>query len=1027
MTRISLPSIILGLACCLSAGEPSDPGQRYVGIGLPAPSYFDGMYWFTDVVKCAGFRTADWGEIHNGSGADALGWPTQDFILIISANRIAGGTYPLRFRGQAAVSLGGTGGSVSAITYDAGTNTSSGSVTITAAEATGNVWLTFTGTRRTAGSAAGSGITDIRLIRPGYPVDGSKPFTDEFLQAAGTYHVVRSMDFTKTNTNPERTWADRRLPAAGATKHLPDPGGGSATFDLGGTWEDLVAMANASDTDLWICIPPRADDAYMTSLANLLRYGSDGVNPYTAAQASPVHPPLAAHLKIYVEVGNELWNFAPGFYGQRWLKVESDAARVQAAPSRHPINVDGSVTTSEWGAFQRFVAWRSAVASLRFRAVFGDAAMMTRVRPVFASQVRNGNAYLSEGLRWAERFYGQTGHPDVAPALNNTQVRTPAQLWYGAGGAAYYDSTAIPTWKQTDPTYGYASLVPATMEAYFQGMPSAAFTTDRATDSLWTAAFGLRMVCYEGGPGHGGNALGGIDAFEQEIVAYNQSERNVATMQNPQRIWDEHGGGLFVYYNAGMGNGAWDFGNFASHRGFAADNPKQRAIAQIVAEPKAALAFGRTVPAAIAVAGATDILTTESFYAPPGGDMVELRIANSGAPYTNGTVTVPVRVTTPGTYKARLVYRATQATSAELLAGGVRVGTFTLPASAVIADSASLSLTLPVGLTGLRVRPTGAGAVQLVRLDVIDATTVETPVFSLPAGSYTTDQTVSISTETPQAVIHYTLDGSTPTTLSPVYSGPLTIGTTTTLRAIAVRPGWTTSLLRSATYDLSGNINAGGLLTWNFSGSGLTNGLSATAASTFRRTGVQAATLVRGAGFPARSVDFFNDCGAIASGADSTGAGPTATTLAGAKTNGAYLQFTIAPAPGYRLVMSELRLAPWQQATTTTPTVTVEYSLDGFATAGIGLGSVTTGSSAWDGTPRSIALGGVAALQQATGPVTIRLWFHAFGQWQALGLGQISGDNVDLGIFGSVTPVAANTAPAITTGPVATPAAVSLP
>ena len=63
---------------------------------------------------------------------------------------------------------------------------------------------------------------------------------------------------------------------------------------------------------------------------------------------------------------------------------------------------------------------------------------------------------------------------------------------------------------------------------------------------------------------------------------------------------------------------------------------------------------------------------------------------------------------------------------------------------------------------------------------------VKKPVFSLKAGRYEEPQTVSISCETEGAIIHYTTDGSTPTASSTVYTEPLTISTTTTLKAIAI-------------------------------------------------------------------------------------------------------------------------------------------------------------------------------------------------------------------------------------------------
>jgi len=60
-----------------------------------------------------------------------------------------------------------------------------------------------------------------------------------------------------------------------------------------------------------------------------------------------------------------------------------------------------------------------------------------------------------------------------------------------------------------------------------------------------------------------------------------------------------------------------------------------------------------------------------------------------------------------------------------------------------------------------------------------------TPVFSVQAGFYSAPQTVTITCPDPTATIRYTLDGSTPTTTSTQYSGPISINTTKVLRAVA--------------------------------------------------------------------------------------------------------------------------------------------------------------------------------------------------------------------------------------------------
>lgn len=59
------------------------------------------------------------------------------------------------------------------------------------------------------------------------------------------------------------------------------------------------------------------------------------------------------------------------------------------------------------------------------------------------------------------------------------------------------------------------------------------------------------------------------------------------------------------------------------------------------------------------------------------------------------------------------------------------------------------------------------------------------PVFSLAPGFYSGTQNVTITCSNPSATIRYTLDGSTPTTASPLYAAPVAITVTKVLRAVA--------------------------------------------------------------------------------------------------------------------------------------------------------------------------------------------------------------------------------------------------
>jgi hypothetical protein len=78
---------------------------------------------------------------------------------------------------------------------------------------------------------------------------------------------------------------------------------------------------------------------------------------------------------------------------------------------------------------------------------------------------------------------------------------------------------------------------------------------------------------------------------------------------------------------------------------------------------------------------------------------------------------------------------------------------------------------------------------------------VEDTQFSVKRGFFTAPITVAITTPTPSVTIRYTTDGSTPSaTTGLVYTGPLTISSTTVLRAIATRSGWESTDVDTQTY-----------------------------------------------------------------------------------------------------------------------------------------------------------------------------------------------------------------------------------
>jgi len=80
------------------------------------------------------------------------------------------------------------------------------------------------------------------------------------------------------------------------------------------------------------------------------------------------------------------------------------------------------------------------------------------------------------------------------------------------------------------------------------------------------------------------------------------------------------------------------------------------------------------------------------------------------------------------------------------------------------------------------------------------ATAAATPAFSPGPGTFTSAQLVSLHDVTAGAIIHYTTNGSAPTTSSAIYSGPISVAASAVIEAVAVAPGYTNSGLARADF-----------------------------------------------------------------------------------------------------------------------------------------------------------------------------------------------------------------------------------
>ena len=83
------------------------------------------------------------------------------------------------------------------------------------------------------------------------------------------------------------------------------------------------------------------------------------------------------------------------------------------------------------------------------------------------------------------------------------------------------------------------------------------------------------------------------------------------------------------------------------------------------------------------------------------------------------------------------------------------------------------------------------------------ATPAASPTFSLAAGTYTSAQTLTISSQTSGSTIYYTTNGTAPNATSAIYSNPITVSTSETVEAVALASGDAVSSIGSAAYAIN--------------------------------------------------------------------------------------------------------------------------------------------------------------------------------------------------------------------------------
>lgn len=617
-------AVLTSTAGAAARDEATGEAAGLLGLNFTGPLDWSPSQVYADVIRQS--RAVEDFQGHRNISVDDDGWPRASEFRIGLWSGIAQmhGTYTVYFDGTIREPPRVNGADrVGPVTVHRG-STRRFTFHVSNASRDNVCQIDFRGATRVGG---GPGLTDIRVMRPLAPgSDRSYPPTALFNDALKTIlrkvQVVRFMDFLGTNASQQVEWRDRPTPSwMSFARHVP--GGDEPDVDglcphgycwegIGGPLEHVVLLANEIDRDPWVCIPPKANDDYVTKVAQLIAFGSDGVLPYTGPHGSirdardnprpashdPAswtpgtsdwYPPLKPGLKVYVEYGNELWNSAHPFHVAS--RFNRDRALEEIRRGGSNLAYDGD--REKGGA--RLLARRGVEISTIFRKVFGDGQMPltgnARVRPVLASFQHDPGTWLGEMLKYLHGYWNNGEGSHVR------DPRPPGYYFYGAGGAAYYSPAREGKWDAAPTLDGLWRSWDMDAEHWR--------TSTLQNEAYRCASFGLRRIAYEGGPDFG--PWQGQAALLQRAVADPRIKQSIL---EHHRVWHEMGGDLIVYFTA---VGDYSFG-WASDVNAPSSSYKMQALDQLRSAPAAPPSVGVAIPGS--APGAAHAGTSTAWEAP---------------------------------------------------------------------------------------------------------------------------------------------------------------------------------------------------------------------------------------------------------------------------------------------------------------------------------------------------------------------------------------------------------------------------
>jgi hypothetical protein len=344
-------------------------------------------------------------------------------------------------------------------------------------------------------------LRSIRILRP--DAAERKRFNTAYLHYLKPFSVIRPLHFfgEQLSSGPHADWSQRKRVEY---SHW----GGS----WGAPYEVAIDLANQSASDLWLNVPIAADDAYVRKLAELMLLKLD------------------PERKLYLELGNELWNYTyPYEYGRQYVLRQAKKRWPGVLGTLQPYS-DGDPVSEHMMIY----SWQG-MRTVRIRKIFHEVwgKESGRLFTVLAAQIGGSHP------RW---------HP--SRALLETPVYAAEEDAEPCGYQV--DAFAVaPYIGEPGGDYGFRKSLPVAFIAdavayvrgegkWKQGEPEEGLRYALRNDKQLAEEFGLPLVAYEGGQHFMGSR------FTRDIVNTHPMMRDL--YETLFTVWQEEGGGLFVHF-----------------------------------------------------------------------------------------------------------------------------------------------------------------------------------------------------------------------------------------------------------------------------------------------------------------------------------------------------------------------------------------------------------------------------------------------------------------------------------------------